>query len=156
LIGRPQEAPYFKERFGNTCVPHRHYDARALRADYGTINGYVAPREAHATNGIMARQWQQNKHRCRELIGVHMHVRADGGDATRNWRTPNRHYHAGMAAGENTFNAHTARVLLRHLAARGGAYDVGGFLREYVRFMATPGAHNDSYAEAVHRQVGIA
>eukprot|EP01052_Picozoa_sp_SAG31_P043441 SAG31_NODE_7235_length_1747_cov_1.135233_2_plen_95_part_00 len=66
---------------------------------------------------------------------------------------PQIHYHVGMAAGENTLNAMTARVVQQSMVAAGGSYDAQDFLDRYTRFMATPGSHNDSYAEAFHRQV---
>ena len=149
---------------------HWYYDVRRLREDYGEITGYVAPRDTHSTNNIMNMQWKSNKHRVQELIGevIHFgfgpHVRGVRAvDIQRNWQEPNRHYHAGMAAGENTFNAHTARVLMRTLntapacahstcKSEGGIYNRTAFLENYVAFMSGVGNHNDSYAEAVHRQ----
>lgn len=37
---------------------HWYYDVDALHEDYGTITGYVAPHERHATNYIMADHWR--------------------------------------------------------------------------------------------------
>ncbi len=117
---------------------HWYYDVEALQEDYGTITGYVAPRVNHATNYIMADHWKQNKHRVRELVGKVIH-KGNGpygptglrtADIVRNWEIPNRHYHAGMAAGENTFNAHTARVLIRSIIHANGQYDRDGFIRK--------------------------
>lgn len=31
------------------------------------------------------------------------------------------------------------------------SYDPTGFLEDYVKFMTTPGSHNDTYAESFHR-----
>ncbi len=68
------------------------------------------------------------------------------------WGVPHRHYHHGMQAGENTLNAHCARVLLRTLARHGGAYDRDTFLQAYIDFMtAHPPRHSDTYAESYHR-----
>ena len=55
-----------------------------------------------------------------------------------------------MTAGENTLNALVTRVLLRSVAAR-QQYEPENFIKEYVRFMTTPGTHNDTYAESYHR-----
>jgi hypothetical protein len=82
------------------------------------------------------RRHRKNKHRVRELIGEVIHfgngphgpLRAV--DIMRNWEVPNRHYHAGMAAGENTFNAHTARVLMRSIVKTAGRYDRDAFTRK--------------------------
>ncbi len=68
------------------------------------------------------------------------------------WGQANVHYHQGMQAGENTLNAHCARVLMRCLIAKRGSYDPAVFLTDYISFMTsnTP-SHNDSYAESYHR-----
>jgi ADP-ribosylglycohydrolase len=68
------------------------------------------------------------------------------------WGISNRHYHHGMGAGENTLNAHCARVVMRALAANAGRYDKDRFLADYIEFMtADPPRHPDTYAESYHR-----
>jgi ADP-ribosylglycohydrolase len=68
------------------------------------------------------------------------------------WGVPNQHYHQGMKAGENTLNAHCARVVTRSLTAGGGRYDKARFLTDYIDFMtADPPRHPDTYAESFHR-----
>lgn len=68
------------------------------------------------------------------------------------WNVPNVHYHQGMGAGENTLNAHCARVLMRSLADASGHYDRQAFVSAYIGFMtAEPPAHPDTYAESYHR-----
>ena len=68
------------------------------------------------------------------------------------WDTPNVHYHQGMQPGENTLNAHCARVLMRTLAQSPGPYDRRAFADAYIRFMtANPPQHSDTYAESYHR-----
>lgn len=68
------------------------------------------------------------------------------------WNVPNVHYHQGMGPGENTLNAHCARVLMRTLADGAGDYDEQAFLSSYISFMtADPPAHPDTYAESFHR-----
>ena len=68
------------------------------------------------------------------------------------WGIPNQHYHRGLAAGENTLNAHCARLVIRSLAQNAGAYDARIFLNNYINFMTaeTP-QHPDTYAESYHR-----
>ena len=44
------------------------------------------------------------------------------------WSLPNQHYHQGMKAGENTLNAHCARLVTRSIIAAGGRYDKERFL----------------------------
>jgi ADP-ribosylglycohydrolase len=68
------------------------------------------------------------------------------------WGVPNQHYHQGMKAGENTLNAHCARVVTRSLTGAGGKYDKARFLADYIDFMtADPPRHPDTYAESFHR-----
>lgn len=68
------------------------------------------------------------------------------------WGRPNLHYHHGMQAGDNTLNAHCARVLIRSIVANGGGYDRDRFLESYIAFMtADPSLHRDTYAESYHR-----
>ena len=68
------------------------------------------------------------------------------------WGVANQHYHQGMAAGENTLNAHCARLVTRTLNANNGRYDADLFLENYMAFMTseTP-LHPDTYAESYHR-----
>lgn len=71
-------------------------------------------------------------------------------DKKQFWGQAGIHYHNGMAAGENTLNALVARVLIRSITKTGG-YDPQAFIGDYVKFMTTPGTHNDTYAESYHR-----
>jgi ADP-ribosylglycohydrolase len=68
------------------------------------------------------------------------------------WGQPHQHYHCQMQAGENTLNAHCARLLLRCLQANGGHYCKERFVNAYIAFMtADPPQHPDTYAESYHR-----
>lgn len=68
------------------------------------------------------------------------------------WGQANRHYHHGMQAGDNTLNAHCARVLIRSIITNAGAYDPVRYLEAYIKFMtADPPRHPDTYAESYHR-----
>ncbi|MBS3779298.1 MAG: ADP-ribosylglycohydrolase family protein [Desulfovermiculus sp.] len=68
------------------------------------------------------------------------------------WDLPHQHYHQGMKAGQNTLNAHCARVVTRSMIAAGGRYDPKRFLTDYIRFMtADIPQHPDTYAESYHR-----
>ncbi len=68
------------------------------------------------------------------------------------WGLANQHYHQGMQAGENTLNAHCARLVTRTLNKNNGKYNADDFLNAYVAFMTadTP-QHPDTYAESYHR-----
>ncbi|WP_319549756.1 ADP-ribosylglycohydrolase family protein [Desulfogranum marinum] len=68
------------------------------------------------------------------------------------WGLPNQHYHQGMKAGENTLNAHCARLVTRAMIAGGGRYNKERFLKDYIHFMtADIPRHPDTYAESYHR-----
>jgi ADP-ribosylglycohydrolase len=68
------------------------------------------------------------------------------------WGVTNQHYHQGMRAGENTLNAHCARLVTRALIAHKGHYDAQQFLTDYIAFMtADLPLHPDTYAESYHR-----
>ncbi|MBD1401339.1 ADP-ribosylglycohydrolase family protein [Pelovirga terrestris] len=90
---------------------------------------------------------QQKNRRQREIVGD---VILKGKRPF--WGQPNQHYHQGMLAGDNTLNAHCARVLIRTLTANRGHYDKQRFLDDYIDFMtAYPPRHPDTYAESYHR-----
>ena len=55
--------------------------------------------------------------------------------------------------GENTLEAQLVRVLMKSIVACGGRFDAAHFCSAYVKFMRTPGSHNDTYASTAHRQV---
>jgi ADP-ribosylglycohydrolase len=68
------------------------------------------------------------------------------------WGKPNQHYHQGMQAGENTLNAHCARVVMRAMLATGLHYQKEKFLDDYIAFMTSDvPLHPDTYAESYHR-----
>lgn len=70
----------------------------------------------------------------------------------RYWGQQNQHYHQQMKAGENTLNAHCARVVMRGMIAAGGRYRQEVFLDDYIGFMTSDlPMHPDTYAESYHR-----
>lgn len=67
--------------------------------------------------------------------------------------SPNKsiHYHATLAKGENTLEVQIARVLMKSIVQNGGNFNADHFRDAYVKFMTTPGSHNDTYASTCHR-----
>jgi ADP-ribosyl-[dinitrogen reductase] hydrolase len=61
------------------------------------------------------------------------------------------HYHATLQKGENTLEVSIARVLMKSIVDNGGRFDADHFRNAYVKFMTTPGSHNDTYASTCHR-----
>lgn len=73
-------------------------------------------------------------------------------DKRKFWGVPNQHVHQGMQAGENTLNAHCARLVTRTLIGNSGHYDANKFLDSYIAFMTSDiSQHPDTYAESYHR-----
>jgi len=126
---------------------HWYYDVTALQRDFGTVRDYQSPHEFHpssivslASTGAAGRGCQEG-----EVVGsIILHGKK------QLWAQPNRHYHYGLRAGDNTLNLLCVQVLLRTMNST-GRYDSGDFLREYIAFMTTPNSHNDTYAESYHR-----
>ena len=61
------------------------------------------------------------------------------------------HYHHGLKAGDNTLNAHLARVLMRSVIGK-GSYDPEAFLDGFVAHMTMPGQNHDPYTEVFIRR----
>jgi ADP-ribosyl-[dinitrogen reductase] hydrolase len=61
------------------------------------------------------------------------------------------HYHATLKRGENTLEAQLARILMKSIVEQKGSFDADHFRDAYIRFMTTPGSHNDTYASTCHR-----
>ena len=127
---------------------HWMYNLGQLRADYGSITGYVKPKDQFqgsilnlSNTGGGGRGSDQGN-----IVGdVILHGKR------KYWmRGGNFHYHLGMQAGENTLEAQLVRVLSKSIAERGG-FDANDFRDRYIKFMTTPGSHNDTYASTCHR-----
>ncbi|KAF5838686.1 ADP-ribosylglycohydrolase-domain-containing protein [Dunaliella salina] len=126
---------------------HWYYNPQHIVRDFGEITTYQAPKATHPSSimslsntGGHGRGGQSGRI-IGDVINHGKHVF---------WGKNGMHYHQGMKAGENTLNALCARVVTRGIAANGG-YDPKHILHEYVKFMTTPGSHNDTYAESFHR-----
>lgn len=61
------------------------------------------------------------------------------------------HYHATLQRGENTLEVSLARVLMKSIVESDGRFDADHFRDAYIKFMTTPGSHNDTYASTCHR-----
>lgn len=126
---------------------HWYYNIATLWQDFGQIRDYQAPK-VHHPNSIMALANTGKAGRGSQVGDIVGEVILKG--KKHHWGQPNRHYHQGMQAGDNTLNLCCARVLLRSLVSK-GHYDATDFLHEYIRFMTEPDRHNDTYAESYHR-----
>ena len=76
---------------------HWYYDRDALRAEYGEISGYLAPKNPH-TGSILWRSQYTAPNEKGEILH----------DQARYWGQRGIHYHQFLKAGENTLNFHLA------------------------------------------------
>jgi ADP-ribosylglycohydrolase len=132
-----------------TAMPvHWMYDLRNLQNDYGEVKGYMKPKD--------------------QFIGSIMNLSNTGGGGRgsdkgdivgdvilhgkkKYWqRGGNNHYHLGLQAGENTLEAQLVRVLSKSISSL-GTFSANDFRERYIKFMTTPGNHNDTYASTCHR-----
>lgn len=118
---------------------HWYYDREALRAEYGEITGYLAPKNPHSGSILWRSQYTAANEK-----GEILH------DQARYWGQRGIHYHQFLKAGENTLNFQLATELVR-LCEKNGGYDADAWLDRYIDFMLTPGNHRDTYVEEVHR-----
>ncbi|HAV61829.1 MAG TPA: ADP-ribosylglycohydrolase family protein [Verrucomicrobiales bacterium] len=118
---------------------HWYYETDKLRADYGHVTDYLAPRHPHADSFMEECSYQAPNPR-----GEILH------DQAQYWGKAGIHYHRGLKPGENTLNLQLARQVWTGLHEDGG-YDVTKQLRRYIHFMTTPGQHHDTYIERCHQ-----
>ncbi len=118
---------------------HWYYDREALRAEYGEVTGYLAPRNPHSGSIL----WRSSYTALNER-GEILH------DQAVYWGMRGIHYHQFLQAGENTLNFRLATELVDG-CSKDGAYDPDAWLERYIRFMLTPGSHRDTYLEEYHR-----
>ncbi|KAK3585651.1 hypothetical protein CHS0354_004573 [Potamilus streckersoni] len=139
---------------------HWYYNTDDIKHDYnGWLTGYRAPNKHHpssiitisAVDGSGRSGWHE---KCKPVIGsVILH------DKLKYWTSEDRftHYHQGMMSGDSTLNTivalHVMKTIQRidpncHQPDREVRGEV---LADYVKFMTSPGSHNDTYAESYHR-----
>ncbi len=126
---------------------HWYYRLSDLQRDFGEVRDFQAPK-AHHPSSIMSLSSTARAGRGVQVGEVVGEVILKG--KKHHWGPPNRHYHQGMQAGENTLNALCARLVMRSMTHQQG-HDTADFLSSYVDFMTAPGSHNDTYAESYHR-----
>ncbi|MFM1895143.1 MAG: hypothetical protein RLZZ385_217 [Pseudomonadota bacterium] len=134
---------------------HWYYNPMDIQRQFpGGIQGMAAAPEQHPSSIMSLHATRHGGRRGTKAGGAQAEIVGDVilKGRRQHWNQPYRHYHHGMQAGENTLNAHCARVLMRSIAGRGGHYDRHDFLQDYIRFMtADPPRHGDTYAESYHR-----
>lgn len=120
---------------------HWYYDLNSLKRDYSSITGQVAPKDQF-TGSIMNLSNTGGGGRGSDQGDIVGTVILHG--KKKQWqRGGNFHYHLGLHAGENTLEAQLTRLLTRTITNEGD-FNVSSFRSSYVKFMQTPGAHNDT------------
>jgi ADP-ribosylglycohydrolase len=119
---------------------HWYYDRDALRAEYGEISSYLAPKNPHTGSILWRSQYEALNEKGEILHEQKIH-----------WGQRGVHYHQFLRAGENTLNYQLARELVK-LFETTGSYDADAWLERYIDFMRTPGRHRDTYVEEYHRE----
>ncbi|TNV72788.1 hypothetical protein FGO68_gene14232 [Halteria grandinella] len=128
---------------------HWYYSLAQLKRDFGQITGYTKPNE-HMEGSIMNLSNTGGGGRGSDKGEIVGDVINHG--KKKYWgRGLNYSYHCTLQAGENTLEGQLTRLLLRTIAAQEGKVKPEIFLHEYVKFMTTPGSHNDAYASTCHR-----
>jgi ADP-ribosylglycohydrolase len=61
------------------------------------------------------------------------------------------HYHHTLQAGENTLEAQLTRLVCKSVTDTNGKFSPDDMRDKYVKYMQTPGSHNDCYASTCHR-----
>lgn len=119
---------------------HWYYDRTALRADYGIVDRYLAPKNPHPGSILWRSSYSPPNQR-----GEILH------DQAVYWGQRGIHYHQFLKAGENTLTLQLANQLQESLLEK-GTYDFEDYVRRYLDFFSTPGRHRDTYIEECHRE----
>ena len=155
------------------AMPAHWFYSRENIVDYfdGGITGYVDPPHPHPEAFMVGMGYHPDlataKALGRPFDIVHEHVRfyqtswseleiaRTARDSEHGNAVPaaeeRYHYHHGLKAGENTLNAHLARVLMRSVIKH-GSYEAGAFLDDFISHMTTPGLNKDPYTEIFVRR----
>lgn len=112
---------------------HWYYRIDDIDADFPSgLRGYEAPKKTHPGSFLKYPDSQK---------GIVGHLMLQGKEMYWN-ATEKYHYHVGLASGMNTLNAHTGRLIIRHLTTK-KEYSPVGFLNDYVQFLTTRDSHPD-------------
>lgn len=152
---------------------HWYYNRASLRAVFGAagVRAYAAAPHPHPESFMVGSRYAPDVANAKALGRpydiLHAHARfydtpysdlaidRDAREPEHGNRAPAEaeryHYHHGLGAGENTLNAHLARVLLRQVRDD-GAYDPEAYLAGMIAHMTTPGRNEDPYVEVFLRR----
>lgn len=119
---------------------HGYADAHAVKADYGSIDGYRQPLEPYPYPLL-------EKLPLPELPAKYDYL----GDRRRQlWRRRGTHPHSAMAAGENTLQMILAMHLVATIDASG--FDLARWIERYEGVMTMPQLNPDTFIATIHRK----
>ena len=131
---------------------HWYYGGvRQVVQDWGNIQGYIAvPKEKILYGSIMGKSNTGGAGRGSDKGTIVGDVINHG--KRKYWKSGSQyHYHQGLGAGENTLEACLTRNVIAQVVEDEGTFAPATQLASYVKFMTTPGTHNDTYASTAHR-----
>ncbi|KAK3095925.1 hypothetical protein FSP39_020883 [Pinctada imbricata] len=139
---------------------HWYYNPSDIKSGYGGwLTGYTAPAKRHPSSiltlSAVDGSGRSGFHgKSKSVIGdVILH------DKLKYWQSSDSsvHYHRGMKAGDSTLNSMMSLQILKTMQRVDPDHTMdprelrGVVLEDYVKFMTTPGSHNDTYCESFHR-----
>lgn len=144
---------------------HWFYSPKKLRADYGEIEGMVAPKATHAESMVAGMSYDGDidiMHDKAHLYAGRIAAqeaqslspeeiaqrRDDHGNYVGAVAHKRVHYHQSLQKGQNTANACIARLAIRYLGERNANqqdyYDPDEFLKRFYQYMTTKPDPNDT------------
>lgn len=137
---------------------HWYYSTRDIKDGYGGwLTGYTAPNVKHPTSILTlsatadAGRSNQKDEKTPVIGSVILH------DRLKYWQSNDRsiHYHQGMSAGDSTLNqrinAQASKTLCTADKSRSEDDLQADVMTNFVKFMTTPGTHDDTYADSTWR-----
>jgi len=160
---------------------HWFYSPNKIRADYGEIEGMVAPKPTHAESMVQGMSYSGSidimhdkahlyagnsaASTARKLSREDIEKRRDDhGNYVGALESERVHYHQSLKKGQNTANACVARLAVRYIANKNANqedyYDPDEFLEHFFKYMTTKPDpddidqvvnHNDTYLDVYLR-----
>jgi ADP-ribosylglycohydrolase len=130
---------------------HWYYDGHSQICDdyHGPLTGYVTPKyllRGSIMNKSNTGGGGRGGFEGNIIGGVINHGKKKFWDPQESY-----HYHCTLRQGENTLDAQLVRLVIRAIGEQRNRFSEDSLRSDYVKFMTTPGSHNDAYASTTHR-----
>lgn len=120
---------------------HGFSSSKLLKADYGEVNSFAAPKPTHPESVLHAIPAPILPPEYDYIGPKRRHL----------WRERDAHPHCGMDAGENTLPMYLALHLAVSMCEKGG-FDADDWMERYRLVMVTPDGHRDTFIPSIHRK----